>query len=114
MIIQFFLTLLLGAVGILIGIQRTTTRLVRLVILAVIVAGTIFVWVPDETTAIAAMLGVARGADLLLYLWVILTLALILVLYLKVIQMGRKITLLTRALAVAHPRLPDVAGEDAQ
>ena len=38
---------------------------------------------------------------------VILTLALILVLYLMVIRMGRKITLLTRAIAVADARTPE-------
>ena len=107
MIIQFFLTVLLAGVGALIALQRITSRFVRLTILLMIGAGIVFVWVPDETTSIAEALGVGRGADLLLYIWVILTLALILVLYLKVIRMGRKITLLTRAIAVANARTPE-------
>jgi small membrane protein len=102
MIIQFFLTALLAALGGLISLQRITSRFIRLLILPVIGAGMVFVWVPDETTAIAAALGVGRGADLILYVWVVLTLTLILVLYLKVISMGRKITLLTRAIALAN------------
>jgi small membrane protein len=107
MMIQFFLTALLAGLGALIAIQRITSRFVRLTMLLMIGGGIVFVWVPDETTAIAGALGVGRGADLLLYIWVILTLALILVLYLKVIRMGRKITLLTRAIAVADARTPE-------
>jgi small membrane protein len=107
MMIQVFLTVLLVGLGAVIALQRTTSRFVRLLILATIAVGTVFVWVPDETTAIAETLGVGRGADLILYVWVILTLALILVLYLKVIRMGRKITLLTRAIAVANARTPE-------
>jgi small membrane protein len=112
MIIQFFLTMLLAGTAVLIALQRTTSRLVRLLILVVIAAGSFFVWVPDETTAIAARLGVGRGADLILYVWVVLTLALILVLYLKVIQMGRRITLLTRAIAIAQARHPQAGAEE--
>jgi small membrane protein len=107
MIIQFFLTALLAGLGALIAIQRITSRFVRLTILLMIGGGIVFVWVPDETTAIAEALGVGRGADLLLYVWVILTLGLLLVLYLKVIRMGRKITLLTRAIALANARTPE-------
>lgn len=113
MIIQFFLTVLLAAIGTLIVLQRTTSRLVRVGILAVVGSGAVFVWVPDGTTAIAEVLGVGRGADLIMYVWVVVTLALILLLYLQVIQLGRKITLLTRALAVAQAREPEVGGEDA-
>jgi small membrane protein len=107
MIIQFFLTALLVGVGILIALQRITSRFLRITMLLALGTGMVFVWVPDETTSIAATLGVGRGADLILYVWVILTLALILVLYLKVISMGRKITLLTRAIAVTNARIPE-------
>jgi small membrane protein len=78
----------------------------------VVATGSFFVWVPDRTTEIAAALGVGRGADLILYLWVVLTLAVILVLYLKVIQLARRITVLTRALAIAHAREPERAAEE--
>ena len=42
----------------------------------------------------------------MLYLWVVITLALILFLYLKMIRMGRKITQLTRAIALMHVEEP--------
>jgi hypothetical protein len=105
--IQFFLTALLGSVAVLVALQRTTSRLVRAVTLAVVAAGVFFVWAPERTSAIAASLGVGRGADLVLYLWVVITLALILFLYLKLIRLGRRLTQLTRAMALAHATLPD-------
>ena len=106
MIIQVFLSMLLGGVAVVVALQQTTSRLVRAIVLGVIVVGILFVWTPDRTSSIAQALGVGRGADLVLYLWVVITLALILYLYLKVIRMGRRITQLTRTIALLHPQKP--------
>jgi hypothetical protein len=89
MIIQFFLTLLLLAIAAAVVLQQITSRLVRVVILCVLGLGVFFVWVPDVTTDIAAALGVGRGADHVLYLWVVITLALLVVMYLKIIRMDK-------------------------
>jgi hypothetical protein len=110
MMIQFFLTGLLGSVALFVGLQRTTSNLVRAVVLVIVGVGVFFVWTPEQTSTIARALGVGRGADLVLYLWVVNTLALILFLYLKVIRMGRRITELTRVLALAHARDPHASG----
>jgi hypothetical protein len=112
MIIQFFLTLLLLAIAAAVVLQQITSRLVRVVILCVLGLGVFFVWVPDVTTDIAAALGVGRGADLVLYLWVVITLALLVVMYLKIIRMGRRITQLTRAIALGSVRRPQGDGMD--
>ena len=106
MTIQLFLTAMLGLVAVLVGAQQTTSRLVRLSILAVLAVGMFLVWAPETTNRLAGALGVGRGADLMLYLWVVITLALILFLYLKILRLGRRITRLTRALALAHPMKP--------
>jgi hypothetical protein len=76
-------------------------------ILLVLATGMFLVWAPETTNQLANILGVGRGADLILYLWVVITLALMLVLYLKILRLGRRVTQLTRALALAHPMLPD-------
>lgn len=102
MIIQLLLTIALAGIALLVGLQRAVSRLVRALILAVVCAGAFFVWVPEQTNAIAQGVGVGRGADLVLYLWVVITLALILVLYLKVTQISRQITQLTRAIALTQ------------
>jgi small membrane protein len=112
MIIQIFLSAILAGIALLVTLQRTTSGVVRVGILAVIGAGAVFVWAPDYTSVIAEAIGVGRGADLVLYLWVVITLALILILYLQVIRMGRRITQLTRAIALAHARAPETTGRD--
>lgn len=107
MMIQVFLTALLGALSLFVALQRTTSALVRALILAVIGTGGVFVWIPEQTNVLAGALGVGRGADLVLYFWVVITLGVILVLYLKVIRMGRRMTELTRAIALAQARRPN-------
>jgi len=110
MTIQIFLTSMLGLVGVLVGAQQTTSRLVRVSILAVLAFGMFLVWAPETTNRLAGALGVGRGADLILYLWVVITLALILFLYLKILRLARRITQLTRALALTQPMRPEGPG----
>lgn len=104
MMIQFFLSVLLACTAVLVGIQRGTSRLLRLAVLFVIAFGAFLVWFPDVTDRFAEVFGVGRGADLVLYLWVVITLALIVFLYLKLAALSRRITQLARAIALAHPR----------
>jgi hypothetical protein len=106
MIIQVFLSALLLGVGVLAAAQRTTSRLLRIAMLLVIATGAFLVWVPEVTDRIAEAFGVGRGADLILYIWVIITLALIVFLYLRVARLSRNITQLARALALARPAFP--------
>ena len=113
MIIQAFLTLLLLGVAALVALQRTSSQLVRVLVLAVIAVGIYFVWTPEEANTLARAVGVGRGADLLFYLWVVITLALIMFMYLKIQRLSRRITQLTRAIALAHPQQPpDASGNE--
>ena len=111
MTIQIFLTVLLAAVAAMVALQRATSRWLRLAVLSVVLLGLYFVWVPEQTTRLAEALGVGRGADLVLYLWVVITLALIVFLYLKIVQLSRKLTELTRAQALSRPQIPSESGE---
>ena len=104
MMIQFFLSLLLAATAVLVAIQRTTSRLLRATVLFVIAFGAFLIWFPGVTDRFAELFGVSRGADLVLYLWVVITLALIVFLYLKLATLSRRLTRLTRAVALGHPR----------
>lgn len=110
MMIQAFLTLLLVGVAVLVAVQRTASRLVQFTVLAVIALGLYFVWAPEQANVLAQAVGVGRGADLLFYLWVVITLALIMFMYLKIQRLARRVTQLTRAMALQHPRLPPDEG----
>jgi hypothetical protein len=110
MIIQAFLTLLLLGVAVLVAVQRAASRLVQFTVLAVILTGIYFVWVPEQANVLAHAVGVGRGADLLFYLWVVITLALVMFMYLKIQRLARRVTQLTRAIALSQPRLPPDQG----
>jgi hypothetical protein len=111
MMIQIFLTLLLLGVVALAAVQRTTTRFVQFAVISVIGVGIYFVWAPDQANLVAAAVGVGRGADLLFYLWVVITLALIMFMYLKIQRLARRLTQLTRAVALSHPIVPPDSGD---
>jgi hypothetical protein len=70
----------------------------------VVAAG--FVMFPDTTTDIAHFLGVGRGTDLLLYLVIFAGIHGLLLLYMRTRRLERKVTELTRAIAIrtaGHP-----------
>lgn len=104
--IKILLLFFLVLVGIYVLMQRSTSTSVRVAIEFLLVVGAYFVVAPQEATAVAHVLGVGRGTDLILYTWIIVTFAVILVLYLKVVAMNRTITQLARGLALSHVRQP--------
>ena len=105
--IQFLLTLGLLASLWYASAQRVAPRAVTLAFTAVVAVGIYFVWLPDHTTIVAGWLGVARGTDLLIYVWILITLFFGVNLHLKIHAVRNNITELTRALALASPRDPD-------
>lgn len=59
-------------------VQRNPARLIRLSIIAAVVVGEYFVWLPNQTNSIAHFVGVGRGADLIMYCWILVSMLLIL------------------------------------
>lgn len=74
--------------------------IVRWGLFAVILVGYIFIWIPSLTTQIAELVGIGRGADLILYVWIIVNLFLILRLHIKLREQGEALTKLTRQIAL--------------
>jgi len=87
-------------------------RRARLIVLCVLGTGAYLVWQPDHANLVAHLLGVGRGADLLLYLWIILTFSVILLLYLKIVEMNQMLTEVARRLTLLNPILPQPGHED--
>jgi hypothetical protein len=67
-------------------------------------SGLYFVWVPDHASWLAALVGIGRGVDLMLYLWVVISLIVLLNLHLKLRAQMEVITVLARELAIANAR----------
>jgi small membrane protein len=76
--------------------------LVRLGLLAIVLAGYICIWFPETTNTIASWIGIGRGADLVMYIWILLNLFLILRLHLKLREQSEALTTLSRQMALAR------------
>jgi hypothetical protein len=83
MITQALLSLLLSGIVVYAWAERRRSPLVGLLSMSAALAGMYLVWIPAHATALAEMAGVGRGVDLILYIWVVISLLLFLNLHLK-------------------------------
>jgi hypothetical protein len=83
--------------------QAGVSRVLRLILYVTVTMGIYFVWFPEHTTELANLIGIGRGTDLVLYLWIILSFIIILNLHLKMKQMLFYLTEVVRFVAISHP-----------
>jgi hypothetical protein len=91
----FFLIVLLAAISLLRG-----SRILAMVLFSCALGAVVLVWYPDLATEIANLLGVGRGADLLLYIWFAVSGVLLLGAYLRIRRLSEELTELVRAVAL--------------
>lgn len=103
MIMQVLLSLLLGMSLVYAVLCYRRIPVVALGMGFVALIGTYFVWFPEHSTVIAHAIGVGRGADLILYLWMALSLLIALNIHLQLRAQFEAITMLTRQLALSEP-----------
>lgn len=60
----------------------------------------IVVWIPDFTTSIARILGIGRGADLIIYFSIVALFYLVFRIYVKLEDLERQITFIVRSIAL--------------
>ena len=106
MIIQILLTLGLVVLIPYAYAQRATSRLIPVAMTTIGVVGLYFVWLPDHANYLAHLVGVGRGADLVLYCWILISLIVALNLHIVARSNLRLITELARYIALAEPRPP--------
>lgn len=104
MIIQWILVLGLSLCFFYAYLQRKKSRLISLAIAATSIAGVCFVLLPEFTTVLAKWLGVGRGADLILYCWIVISLIVSVSLQFKILDLQAIVTELTREMALRSPR----------
>ena len=102
MIAQLILTALLFGILLYAWTEYRRSPTVALFSVLAALGGLFFVWVPEQATRLAALAGVGRGVDLIIYTWVVISLLLLLNLHLKLRVQMEVITMLTRALAIAN------------
>jgi small membrane protein len=88
-------------------LQRRKSRLISYSLMLVSLAGILAVLMPDATSTIASLVGVGRGADLILYCWIVITLLVSINLQFKILQVHELLTVLTRELALRAPITSD-------
>lgn len=89
-------------------VQRHRSRMVSMTIAGTSLAGIIFVLFPGATQALAELVGVGRGADLILYCWIVISLAVSVNLHFRMLNLQGAVTALTRELAlVSRERAAD-------
>jgi hypothetical protein len=78
------------------------SRVVRLGLSMVPLTGIALVWSPETANRVAAAVGIGRGADLMLYCWVVASLMVGLVLHVRIRVLHQELTELTRHVAISE------------
>ena len=106
MIIQFILLLGLSACLIYAISQHSRAPTASIVISIAAGSGMVLVFVPEWSDALARAVGVGRGADLIFYCWLVISLIVSINLHVRLRDLQSQITALTRALALKTPAFP--------
>jgi hypothetical protein len=107
MIAQIALSLLLGVVLLYAWAQYRRSPIVTVLSSVVSLIGFYFVWFPSHATRVAELVGIGRGADLILYVWACISLVVLLNLHLKLRTQHELLTQLARSIALANATLPE-------
>jgi small membrane protein len=100
MIAQYSLTAGLAAIAAIAFMQIKKAILICSSIMIAALFGIYLVWVPEQATVIAQHVGIGRGTDLVLYIWILISFFSLVVVYLKMNNQFEAITSLARALAL--------------
>jgi hypothetical protein len=104
MIAQTGLTVLLLGVMVYAWTEYRRAPVIGFVAVFVAASGLYFVWLPSHASWLAGLAGIGRGVDLILYVWVVISLIVFLNLHLKLRSQTEMITALAREIAIANAR----------
>lgn len=104
MIAQVVLTVLLAAILLYAWTEHRRAPAIGYLAMLAALMGLYFVWIPAHATKLAELVGIGRGVDLILYVWVAISLIVLLNLHLKLRAQKEMITVLARELAIANAR----------
>ena len=106
MMIKLLLTVALLGSLLYFWLHRAQLRAVSLLVGLVLITGIYLVWAPEHATVLAQWMGVGRGADLVLYGWVTISFAVILVQHVRERRMMMLLTGIVRTMAIQAPHHP--------
>jgi hypothetical protein len=100
MISQIILTVILLFLEFYFATAEGGPRVVRIFVCTVILAGIGLVWRPELSNQVAHAVGISRGADLVMYLWVLISFLLIGRSRLRILRLERDLSDVVRHLAL--------------
>lgn len=100
MIIKLILTFGLLLCLVYAFLQKQKSRLVSAGLSIVALAGIYFVLIPERTNQLAHLVGIGRGADLILYCWLVISLIVCVNLQFNILRLQRLITQLAREITL--------------
>jgi hypothetical protein len=103
-IAQLILTAFLSGILLYALSEYRRSPVVGLIAVHAAAVGVYFVWVPSHATLLAEFAGIGRGVDLIIYIWIVISLLLLFNLHLKLRAHMELITVLARELAIANAR----------
>jgi small membrane protein len=102
MIAQVVFTIVLLAVLLAAFAQLRQIPVVGGLVICAALFGAYIVWMPEHATYLANLVEIGRGADLIFYVWVLISSAILLLLYLNSREQLHLITALARKMALAE------------
>ena len=114
MIIRVLMLTGLAAIGYLVFLRRNRLPIHIVLVFAMLGAGALAVLFPSHTDIIANWVGVGRGVDLITYLLEIIVMFVLIHYYTKFVELQRKLTTITRELAILKAELERVAPREPQ
>jgi hypothetical protein len=105
MIAPILLSALLCGILVYAWSEQRRVPLVAICTIIAAAAGLYFVWFPSHANMLAELIGIGRGADLIMYLWVLISLLILFNLHLKLRSQMELITELAREIALLRAEL---------
>lgn len=114
MIIRILLLAGLSSIGFFIFLRRNRLPIHIMTVFVLLVAGAVAVVFPETTNDVANLVGVGRGADLVMYIAIVAVMFVLLHYYTKFVDLQAKVTALTRELAIIRAESQPGAAETAE
>ncbi len=109
MIIRLLLLAGLAAIGWFVFLKRNRMPFHIVTVFALLGAGAVAIVAPETTNEIASLVGVGRGADLVMYVSIIAILFVLVHYFTKFVELQRNVTQITRELAIMRAEVDAIS-----
>lgn len=106
MIAQIILALILLVPLVYVQLQSSSPRSVKLLITMTVLAGEYLILFPGHSGVVAAYVGIGRGVDLIMYIWLIVSFAMIISLFFSLRMVNQDLIRLSQQIALSAPSRP--------